>query len=109
MTKPLADGLQDNLKYLPNTDACDEAGLYDCLMEQGYDAFGSGYAPWDDKVCAPKYGCDVKPTMEAMTNYLTNAAGADYPAYEADAARAVTDIESEMNIQPEASFEGALA
>lgn len=107
MTKPLADGLQQNLKYLPNTDACDEAGLYDCLMEQGYDAFGSGYAPWDDKVCAPKYGCDVKPTMEAMTNYLTNAPSAE--AYEADAVRVVSDVEHEMNIQPEDSFEGALA
>lgn len=107
MTKPLADGLQQNLKYLPNTDACDEAGLYDCLMEQGYDAFGSGYAPWDDKVCAPKYGCDVKPTMEAMTNYLTNAPSTK--AYEADAVRVVSDVEHEMNIQSEDSFEGALA
>lgn len=73
ITQPLADQLQRDLKYLPNASECDQEGLFDCLMEQNYNAFNSGYAPWDDKVCAPKFGCELKPSMEAMKQYLAHA------------------------------------
>jgi hypothetical protein len=67
----LADGLQQDLKYLPNVESCDEEGLYDCLIETGYNVHGR-YAPWEDKACAGKFGCDVKPSMLAMNKFLAN-------------------------------------